>query len=77
MIEDGIEIGSTRFKVRQKLDSINNELKSLTDLILTIEKLMKVEGIACDAFNLVDYNFSLLNTHFQNVKNLRFNRRVH
>ncbi len=57
MIEDGIEIGSTRFKVRQKLDSINNELKSLTDLILTIEKLMKVEGIACDAFNLVDYNF--------------------
>jgi len=59
-MEDGIEIGSTRSKVRQKLDSINNELKSLSDLILNIEKLIKVEGIACDAFNLVDYNFSLL-----------------
>jgi hypothetical protein len=59
-MEDGIEIGSTRSKVRQKLDSINNELKSLSDLILNIEKLIKVEGIACGAFNLVDYKFSLL-----------------
>jgi len=45
MIEDGIEIGSTRFEVREKLDSINKEFKVLNDLVLNIEKLLRVGGI--------------------------------
>ena len=45
LIEDGIRCTEFRNKYREKLDLIDSQIKSLSNLVIDLEKVLRIEGI--------------------------------